>query len=142
MWVSVFLFTFTVDIMCKSGCFSGMSIQKLFKQHHTSTRRQHINQTQVSLFQLFTSVSLTQCRPVRKSNACADLGLPQLSLIFHTSVQSRVGGCTLSGEVIAHSETLQPFTSEIFAINTLENQSEPNKYRLHLKEIICRAAEC
>lgn len=73
-----------------------------FKLHHISSWRQHINRTQVSLCQMFTSVSLTQCQPVRKSSVCADFGLPQLSLIFHTTLPGRLdegaGGCTLCSQ--------------------------------------------
>lgn len=48
----------------------------------------------VSQSQLFTTSSLTQCWPVERFRAHVEICLPQLSLIFHTSVW-RIGGVDL-----------------------------------------------
>lgn len=150
----LFFFTFTVDILHKSGHFCLIapswhkSISKRFKQHHTSSWRLHISLTQVSLFQLFTSVSLTQCQPVRKWSVFADLGLPQLSLIFHTILPSGVG-CTLCCqkqrivEYLAKSSILdtKQWTSCRFSGPTSANvplASQPCDYsHFPLKKIFC-----
>ncbi len=63
----------------------------------------HKQNTGVSISTVYISLSLTQRRPVGKYSVCVEMCLPQLPLIFHTSVWRVVVVVVVGGRFVVNS---------------------------------------